>query len=138
MYLRYHFLSCVILTLILFPFFNYLALLVFVFGFFIDFDHYLYDIIKTKNFSLINSYKRHMNKNSVRKNQLHIFHTLEFIIPFILLTIISKNILLILLSIGLVIHLILDIIYEIYLNINHIERKQTRTLSLIFWVIKNF
>ena len=79
MYLRYHFLSCVILAIILFPFFNYLSLLVFIFGFFIDVDHYLYDSIKTRNLSLINSYNLQMDKDLVRKDQLHVFHTIEFI-----------------------------------------------------------
>lgn len=137
MYLRYHLLSCIILTLILYPFFNYYSLLIFIFGFFIDSDHYLYDIIKTRNLSIINSYKIHMNEERIVKDQLHVFHTVEFIISFLLLTLISRNIYLILLSIGLLVHLILDIIYMIYLIMNNIKLKQTRALSLIFWINRN-
>ncbi|MEK6834730.1 MAG: hypothetical protein AABX61_00515 [Nanoarchaeota archaeon] len=135
--LKYHLLSCIILTLILYPFFNYYSLLVFIFGFFIDSDHYLYDIIKTRNLSIINSYKVHMNEERVAKDQLHIFHTIEFIISFLLLTLISRNIYLILLSIGLLVHLILDMINMIYSTINNIEFKQTRALSLILWINRN-
>jgi len=137
MYLRYHLISCVILTIILFPFFNYLSLLIFIFGFFIDVDHYLYDTMKEKNLSLINSYRLHMDKNLERKDQLHIFHTLEFIIPFLLLTIFSGNLYLILLSYGLVLHLILDGIHLVYIEINNIKLKQTRALSLFFWITRN-
>lgn len=137
MYLRYHLLSCIILTLILYPFFNYYSLLIFIFGFFIDSDHYLYDIIRTRNLSIINSYKMHMNEERIAKDQLHVFHTVEFIISFLLLTLISRNIYLILLSIGLLVHLILDIIYMIYLIMNNIKLKQTRALSLIFWINRN-
>ena len=138
MYLKYHFISCTILAVILFPFYNYLSLLVFIFGFFIDFDHYFYDIFANKNLSLINSYKRHMDKSLIRKNQLHIFHTVEFIIPFLLLTFISKNIYLLLLCYGLLLHLILDFIYEInIILIKKQEMKQTRTKSLILWLTNN-
>ncbi len=137
MYLRHHLISCIILTIILFPFYNYLALLIFIFGFLIDVDHYLYDVIKTKNLSLIKSYKLHMDKDLERKDQLHILHTLEFIIPFLLLTFFSRNIYLILLSYGLVLHLILDVIYRIHAIKNNIKLKQTRALSLIFWVNRN-
>ncbi|MEK6841446.1 MAG: hypothetical protein AABW57_01780 [Nanoarchaeota archaeon] len=135
--LKYHLLSCIILSLILFPFYSYYSLLIFIFGFFIDVDHYLYDIIKTKNPSLINSYRMHINKNKILKDQLHIFHTIEFIILFILLTIISNNFYLILISMGLVLHLILDAIYYIYITKKNIELKQTRAFSLISWIKRN-
>jgi hypothetical protein len=137
MYLRYHLISCVILTIILFPFFNYLSFLVFLFGFFIDFDHYLYDAIKNKNLNLFISYKTQMNHNLERKDQLHIFHTIEFILPFLFLVIISRNIYLIIISLGLLLHLILDYIYEINLIRKKIELKQTRAFSFILWIKRN-
>src|SRR3989344_8493611 len=137
MYLIFHFISCIILALILFPFYSYYSLLIFIFGFFIDFDHYFYDILRNKELNLINSYKKHMNKELIRKDQLHIFHTLEFIISFLLLTLSSENIYLLLLSMGLTLHLILDFIYEIYVVvIRKEEQKQTRTWSLTLWIIK--
>src|SRR3989344_2815262 len=127
MYLRYHLLSCIILAIVLFPFFNYYSLLVFILGFFIDFDHYLYDIITTRRLSLSVSYRMHMNKEREAKDQLHIFHTVEFIVAFLLLTITSNNTYLIIISTGFVLHLILDYIYEIYLVIIKKEiSKQTR------------
>ena len=137
MYLKYHFLSCIILSIFLFPFFGYYSLLVFILGFFIDIDHYLYDAIKTKNLNPFNSYKMHMDKNRIAKDQLHIFHILEFIATLILLTLFSDNIYLLLISMGLVLHLILDLIYYFYLIKNKVELKSTRALSLILWINKN-
>jgi hypothetical protein len=135
--LKYHFLACTILALILFPFYSYYSLLILIFGFFIDLDHYLSDVIRTNNLSLIESYRMHMNRNLEIKDQLHIFHTIEFIVLFILLTIVSNNFYLIFIGIGLVLHLILDEIYILYLIKKNIERKQTRASSLIFWAKRN-
>ncbi len=138
MYLRYHLLSCVILAIVLFPFFNYYSLLVFILGFFIDLDHYLYDVITTRKLSLSTSYKMHMNKEHEIKDQLHIFHTIEFIAAFLILTIISNNVYLIIVSTGLLLHLILDYIYEIYLIMIKKEKlKQTRASSLILWMLRH-
>jgi len=137
MYLRHHLLSCIILVLILFPFYSYYSFLIFLLGFFIDLDHYIYYVFKYKNFNLIKSYKSFMDKKMIRKDQLHILHTIEFIILFLLATIYTKNIYLIFISIGFLVHLILDLIYAVYLIKNKIELKQTRALSLIFWIKRN-
>ena len=137
MYLRYHFLSCIILTLILFPFFSYYSLLVFALGFFIDVDHYLYDLIRNKNFDLIEVYRMHMDGDWIAKDQLHVFHTIEFISLFILITLLSRNIYLLLLGMGFVLHLILDYIYTINLIRNNIIDNQTRAFSLISWFYRN-
>ncbi len=137
MYLKYHFISCIILSIILFPFFNYLSLLVFVLGFFIDADHYFYDVLTTRKLSIKNSYNLHMDKSIIRKDQLHIFHTLEFIVSFIFLTITSKNTYLILLSIGLILHLILDVLHGIILIKKRVKMNQTRAYSFLFWIMRN-
>jgi hypothetical protein len=138
MYLRYHFLACTILAIVLFPFFNYYSLLVFISGFLIDLDHYLYDIFNSKIFDLFKAYKMHMNKERIIKDQLHIFHTLEFIILFLSLLIVSMNIYLIILGISFIIHLSLDYIYELYNIRNKIKLNQTRAYSLILWTLRNF
>ena len=137
MYLRHHFLSCVILSLILYPWFNYYSLLVFIFGFFIDLDHYFYDVIKTGNLNLFISYKIHMDKNRVMKDQLHIFHTFEFMILFTSLILFSRNIYLLIIGIGLVLHWILDWIYLIYSIKMKVDLNQTRAFSLILWFERN-
>ena len=138
MYLRYHFLACVILTILLFPFFGYYSLLVFISGFLVDIDHYLYDVFNSKTFNLYKAYKMHMNKGRVIKDQLHIFHTLEFIILFLSLVIVSMNVYLMILAISFIIHLNLDYIYELYLIKNKIKLNQTRASSLILWTLRNF
>ena len=138
MYLRYHFLACVILTILLFPFFGYYSLLVFISGFLVDIDHYLYDVFNSKTFNLYKAYKMHMNKGRVIKDQLHIFHTLEFIILFLSLVIVSMNVYLMILAISFIIHLNLDYIYELYLIKNKIKLNQTRASSLSLWTLRNF
>ncbi|MEK6906895.1 MAG: hypothetical protein AABW45_00005, partial [Nanoarchaeota archaeon] len=125
------------LSLFLFPFFSYYSLLIFIFGFFIDADHYLYEMIKNKKLDLIEVYKMHMNKDRIEKDQLHIFHTLEFISVFILLTIFSSNIYLLLIGLGLILHLILDEIYLIHIFKNNVNLNSTRALSLFMWLKRN-
>ncbi len=137
MYLRHHFLSCIILSLILYPLFDYYSLLVFIFGFFIDLDHYFYSVFKFKKINIFSSYKMHMNKGIIAKDQLHIFHTIEFMIIFILSIIFYRNIYILLLGIGLVLHWILDEIYLIYMIYKKEELKQTRARSVIFWLKRN-
>ena len=138
MYIRHHFLSCILLLLILFPLFNYISFLVFIFGFFIDVDHYLYDIIRFRNLNLKKSYLIHMDKKTKIKDQLHIFHTIEFLILFVILTIIYNNVYLLLLIIGFLLHWILDFIYFIHEIIKKEKLNQTTASFLIGWIYRHY
>ena len=133
MYISRHFILTLLLAIILFPIYKYKVLALFIFGFFIDVDHYLYDFFKYK-VSLKKSYLMHMNKNITLKDQLHIFHVVEFWILALILTIISHKDTILLLFIGLIFHLSLDFIYQAY-NKKYI--KHTRALSLIAWLIRH-
>ncbi len=134
MYLSMHFILTLLLALLLFPIYKYKVLLLFIFGFFIDVDHYLFDVVKDKKFSLKKSYLAHMNLNIVLKDQLHIFHVVEFWILALILTLIFYSELTLLLFIGLIFHLFLDFIYWVF-NKKYI--RHTRALSLIAWLIRN-
>ena len=106
MYLKYHFVFTLVFCIILFPFLNWWTIIVFLSGFFIDVDHYLYYIIKFKDWNLKKAYKIHFKKKY--KDKLHIFHTIEFY-----LLIVSLNLLYPFFSyilIGVSFHLILDTI----------------------------
>ena len=133
MYVSRHFILTLLLAIILFPIYKYKVFLLFVFGFFIDVDHYLHDLFKYK-VSLKKSYLMHMNKNITLKDQLHIFHVVEFWILALILTIIFYNDLTLLLFIGLIFHLSSDFIYQAY-NKDYIGH--TRALSLIAWLIRH-
>ena len=133
MYISRHFILTLLLAIILFPIYKYKVLALFIFGFFIDADHYFYDIFKYKS-SLKKSYLMHMNKNITLKDQLHIFHVVEFWILALILTIIFYNDITLLLFTGLIFHLSLDFVYQIF-NKRYI--KHTRALSLTAWLIRN-
>ena len=129
MNLIYHFITSLILSILLFPIYSYNALLVFIFGFFIDIDHYIWSIFKDKNFNFLDSYKYFKNRNIIKRDLLNIFHVIEFWILIAIIFIIFKNDFFYPLLIGLVVHLTMDIIDE---KVNNI--KGERAKSLIFWL----
>jgi len=96
------------------------AMLVFLASVFIDVDHYLVEVLKTKNISIKKAYKTHINLPKKHKPFMHIFHTIEFLIFVTLLfflikiPIVSQFIFFIL--IGLLFHSSLDLIDMAYNN----------------------
>ena len=87
-----HFLTSLILTALFYPFFGLNSLWIFVGGFLIDFDHYLYYVFKFKNLSVKKAYYYHVkvDKRTVDdKDLLHLFHTVEFWIFMILVILIT-------------------------------------------------
>lgn len=132
MHLRHHFIASLILSILLFPIYSYQSLLVFVFGYFIDIDHYLWSIFKYGNFNFLDSYKYYRNRNIIKRDVLNIFHVVEFWFLLAAIFIIFKNDFFYPLLIGLVVHLAMDFIYEKVKNI-----KGERAKSLIFWLKRN-
>ena len=119
---RWHILSGVIISLIVFIFspqisLLYLALL-FSSSFLIDFDHYLVSAIKTKRWRLSHSFNYHkeMRKKEIaeikkgirRKGDFHLFHTIEFHFLIGLLSFLWTGFFYI--FIGMVFHSLLDVI----------------------------
>ena len=92
MYPRWHFISGLAFTLLIWiisPQINPIYLiLVFFASFFIDFDHYAASVIKTKKLSLKDSFEYHEQQNIKEKKEIakgikkksdfHLFHTIEF------------------------------------------------------------
>ena len=108
---------------------------------FIDFDHYLWYLIKNKDWKLKNSYQSFKEKrllwNNLSKKEkkehkmpIFIFHVIEFWIILILLSFISKYFIYVLL--GVLIHMILDYLETIYTKSLFYPK-----LSLIFTYLKN-
>lgn len=123
---RWHILSGILFSLLLFFFipgisFLYI-LLIFISSFLIDFDHYAVSVIKTKKFSLYHSFQYHkqmrkkelaeIKKGIKRKGDFHLFHTIEFHIIIGLLSLVWSGFFYI--FIGMVFHSLLDIISLIY------------------------
>ncbi len=119
----FHFLSSLVLTIILYPFFGVWSLAVFIGGFLIDVDHYFYWAMKNRSLDPIASYKSQTieskrNKERFKKikkrplylrwDRLHIFHVWEFWVLMFLLVFVHKFFLINFL--GMVLHLSLDFI----------------------------
>ena len=127
-----HFIASLIIALILFPIYKWLSLLVFVFGLLIDVDHFLWYVFRFKHFSLRGAYNHSLNKENKYKYEdvLHIFHVVEIWILIFLLGFFNE--IFFILSLGLVVHLLMDFIECIKNNDYY-----ARTFSLFTWIYRN-
>jgi len=89
------------------------AILIFLSAVLIDFDHYLFCIIRNKDYSLKNAYS-HLKKIHFKKHKptMMIFHTIEFLIFIAILSFYFD--IFIFIFIGMLFHSITDIIFFIY------------------------
>ena len=137
-----HFITSLLLVIVLWPFIGPYSLWAIVGGYLIDVDHYLYTIFRLKTFSIKRSYQYHATKEHHQKNKpgqiLHLFHTIEFWIFMILMSIIAYkknwNFIFYMFSItflGMILHLSLDITHGIR---NKIIKR--RAISFMAWFIK--
>jgi len=117
--------------------FDYFQLLViFLAAIFIDFDHYLAFVLMKKNLSLKKAYNYYIkliekiNKGINVKCPLCIFHTIEFLIPFGILSYFNGFIFLI--FCGFIFHLLVDIVHGLIT-----KTLKFRGLSVIMYVLKN-
>lgn len=136
MILSTHFIISLILAALLYPVFGVKSLLVFLGGFFIDIDHFFWNMIKFRNLNIFEAYEFH-NKN-IKNNDftnvtgiLLIFHTLEFLLLMLFLSFISEIFLLV--TYGLILHLLLD-----GMHIASLKKGIIAQPSLIFWLIKRY
>ena len=82
---KYHLISSVIAALLMTGYFKWLAIFVFVGGFLIDFDHYLYYAFKKRDWNLKRCLK-YYDPERISVDELHIFHTIEFWAMMIILS----------------------------------------------------
>ena len=129
--LRFHFLACTILTIIFYPVFGLYSLLVFIGGFFVDADHYLYTAIVTRNIGLKKAYLFYKTPWEKRKLILHVFHTVEIWALLLVMSFFYKEAAII--SAGLVIHMIMDFFdsYRLGYQVSDI-----RATSILEWIKK--
>lgn len=91
----------------------------------IDFDHYLFYVYKKKSFNLKKAYKWYLKKEEKLSNlskeqrkkfytSIYLFHNIEGIILLLVLSQISKYFYYVL--IGILFHLALDLIYDLYFS----------------------
>lgn len=117
---------------------DYLQLILFFLtAFFVDIDHFFYFIYKKKSLNLFQAYNHfyHLNeilkKEKKKKTFLMIFHTIELLILFFILSFFNYE-LFFPLFLGLVSHYILDLI-ALFL---HKEKRYKRAFSLIYYLYR--
>lgn len=107
-----HIIVGIIVSALLYPIYGLNVLIILISNILIDADHYLWYVLKIKNIDLVKAFKFYKNRNIRVKHGriLHIFHTAEVLILIIILSFYNKLFFFVL--VGIVIHLILDVIYE--------------------------
>lgn len=111
-----HLATSLALAAALHPFFGWASLLVVAGGFFIDIDHYLWYVYKTRKLGIRGCYDFYMTppKNGNffnNKDSLLIFHTIELIISILILALFNVHMRIVLF--GLLLHLSLDAYYRL-------------------------
>jgi hypothetical protein len=135
-----NFILCIILLILIKPFY---VLIIFLTSFLIDIDHYLYYVFEKKRFSLKSAYnwyiikRKQFHELSLEEKKKHryfifSFHGIEFLVIVYLLSFLNPIFIYIL--IGLIIHLIEDLI--IAMRYKYINRKLFLTYA-IYLHIKN-
>lgn len=129
---KHHLLLGIIFAVILYIFGSpiYGCILILLVSVLVDIDHYLFYINKTKDFSLIHAYKKHLKLPEHHKPVMHIFHTLEFHILVLILSFFYFP--LIYIFLGLALHSLTDIIDMSIDKTNH-----TREYFFIRYLLKN-
>ena len=130
-----HALFALIFASLLYPFIGNYSIVVFLFGFAIDIDHYFYYAAKKKNFSFINGYLYHVPGSKIHEehhDSLHVFHMWEVWLLFFILTFLIHEIFLFAL-VGIIFHMIFDWGY-LFFNRDAIGE---RAWSLIGWISRN-
>lgn len=130
MIVQKHFIYGAILSLLLAPFFKWYSLIIFAASFLFDIDHYFVYIYLKKDLNPFNAYKffmkAHHNRSLIVKQKLHrhlyVFHTIEFLLFFAILSIFSKIVSIA--FIGIMFHTFLDCF-------NHINKMQISIISCL-------
>ena len=110
-----HFMTSAIMAASLYPAFGWKVLFVMAAGTLIDADHYLLFILKKRKFNIIDAYNyfRYSNCSAILKNDIILLHTIEVLIVLAVLSLYSEIFLMA--TLGVLLHIILDVIYDIIL-----------------------
>ncbi len=127
-----HLITNTILAAVLFPFFGWISLLVFMGGFFIDVDHYIYYVLAKKKLSL-NQCREYYSKEQYLLETHHVLvvaHTVEFLLLMIILSFMSE--LFVFILVGLILHIAMDLLHNYVL-----KRRRYALRSAIVWLFKS-
>ena len=130
-----HIIFSMVVAAILYQIFGWKAGFILVSGVLIDADHYLWFVVKRKNFNLFECYRFIAIESDKIKyknfaGEVMVFHTIEFLLLMVLLSFFNEIALIF--TIGLAGHYLLDIIWYIFgmkgFILNH---------SLLWWLYRN-
>lgn len=132
MYPIYHFILTIILSGFLWPVLGWKLVLFWLGNFFIDVDHYWWEVIKTGDLSFNRAYNycKKKSKGLVYSFDFHVFHIVEFIFLMFIWSFFSEIGFVMFLSVGF--HNATDFIYGIAIN-----RVDGRPLSIFEWIYSN-
>ena len=125
MLIQYHFLFGLIISLLLYPIYGFNVLIIFFVNLLLDVDHYILYIFKFKSFDMIKAHNYFFNEE---RPFLLFFHTIEFLLILLLLSLYSK--LAFFALIGVITHLFLDIYEE--MRKDYIGRFP----SIVWWYLR--
>lgn len=133
-----HIIVGIIVSFLLYPIYGLNVLIILISNILIDVDHYLWYIFRIKKYNLINAFNFYKDRKLRKKygRILHIFHTSEILAILIILSFYNKFFFLILM--GVVIHLILDVIYEFKMYIKNNDVRIWSFLEFLIIKIKRF
>jgi len=103
-----HFIFSLLLSLLLYPFFGFVSLLIFVGGFLIDVDHYVYHMVRYKKINPLDAYRYCKSGREGSPQVLHIFHTYEVLLIIFILALFSEVMGIIVL--GILLHIGMDLL----------------------------
>jgi hypothetical protein len=133
MYPKQHIILGAIFSVLIYFLFNltfFEAATIFLSSFLIDFDHYMWYVVRNKTLDIRRSYMFYVNLKKNCKPIAHLFHTIEF--HLLILFIGFYYPLFFFVLIGMVFHSILDIIYLI-----HEKCLGCREFSLIRYLVRD-
>lgn len=137
---KWHFLTALILSAILWPLFNLNVFIILFSAVFIDFDHYLLYVYRKKDFSITRAYSFFKKLGDIfkktgkiyREYSLCIFHTIEFFIILLILSLMNSFFQFVFL--GCSFHFIIDLLSDFYENRYKGRFISTRALSIIGYI----
>ena len=130
-----HFVFSLALAAVLYPIFNWRALLILLGGVFVDIDHYFWYAYRYKRFNIFECYKYYITIHENRGFEKHsgsllIFHTVEFLLAVVALSFYSEYALAF--AIGFILHCAMDLTFLYF-----VPKRFIANHSAISWVIKN-
>ena len=130
MYPIYHFIFTVLASLLLWPILGWKLALFWLGSFFVDVDHYIWEVFKSKDISFMKAYRRCKNKSKGSRFSFdfHVFHLVEFWILMLVWGMFSE--LGFVIFLGLIFHMVLDFIDAISKE----TYNKGRPLSFFEWI----